>query len=109
LQIIGAAFNENAAQLVPPFIAQFHPTFPIGFVGREQVRDYIQHPPSKPSYVPELIFIDRNRVIRGQYSGADDFFKDQDKNTRTLLDTLLKEKQPASAKKNGQPARKRRS
>jgi hypothetical protein len=44
------------------------------------VQEYIQHPPSKPSYVPELMFIDRHRVIRAQYSGADDFFKDQDKN-----------------------------
>jgi len=70
------------------------------------VRDYLQHPPGKPSYVPELVFVDRNRVIRGQYSGADEFFRDQDKNIRALLDTLLKE---PVARKNGRATKKKRT
>ncbi len=50
------------------------------------------------------MFIDRNRVIRAQYSGADDFFKDQEKNIRAMLDTLLKE--PVASKKASHTARK---
>ena len=81
-------------------------TFPVGFSEREQVQEYIQRPP-KHSYVPEVIFIDRHRIIRAQYSGADDFFKDQDKNMRALVETLLKE--PATAKKTGHSAHKKTS
>jgi hypothetical protein len=105
LQVIGAAFNPNAPQLVPDFIRTYGVNFPVGFSEREQVQEYIQHAPGKPSYVPELMFIDRHRVIRAQYSGADDFFKDQDKNIRAFAETLLKE--PATAKKTAHSARKK--
>jgi len=91
VQILAAAFNPDAAQLVPGFIAQFHPTFPVGSSDRDSVLEYEQASMAKPNYVPEIIFIDRNRVIRAQYNGGDDFFKEQDKNIRAELDTLLKE------------------
>jgi thiol-disulfide isomerase/thioredoxin len=97
VQILAAAFNEGAGPLVPGFIAQFQPVFPVGSATRDQVNEYLQHPFGKPTYVPELIFIDRNRIIRGQFGGSDDFLKDQDKNIRAMLDTLLKE--PVAAKK----------
>jgi thiol-disulfide isomerase/thioredoxin len=107
LQILGAFFNPNAADLVPGFITQFQPAFPVGFAERDQVNEYLQHSPGKPTYVPELIFIDRNRQIRAQYSGDVDFFKDQDKNIRAVVESLLKE--PVSAKKNGHSAPKKQS
>jgi thiol-disulfide isomerase/thioredoxin len=99
VKFVAAAFNEGASQLVPGFMDQFQPAFPMGYTSRDQVNEYLQHPPGKPTYVPELLFIDRNRVIRGQYMGSDDFFKDQDRNIRAMLDMLLKE--PVAAKKNG--------
>jgi len=90
---------------VPDFIRNYLVNFPVGFAARESVQDYLQHPPGKPSYVPEVLFIDRNRVIRAQYSGADDFFKDQDKNIRAMVETLVKE--PAASKKAGHAGRKK--
>jgi hypothetical protein len=78
--------------------------FPVGFAPRESVMEYLQHPPGRPAYVPELIFVDRNRVIRAQYTGTDDFFKDQDKNIRALVETLVTE--TAAPKKSGSRARK---
>jgi thiol-disulfide isomerase/thioredoxin len=107
LQIIGTFFNDNAARLIPGFVAQFQPAFPVGYATREQVNEYLQHAPGKPTYVPELIFIDRNRQIRAQYTGNDDFFKDQDKNIRALVESLLKE--PVTAKKSGHSAAKKQS
>jgi hypothetical protein len=101
------AFNNGAEGLVPDFIRNYGVNFPVGFASRESVQDYLQHLPGKPSYVPELLFIDRNRTIRAQHSGADDFFKDQDKNIRTMVESLLKE--PSAAKKNGHSAHKKRS
>ena len=86
-----AAFNPDAAQLVPGFIAQFRPLFPVGSADRDSVLEYEQASLAKPNYVPELMFIDRGRVIRAQHNGGDDFFKEQEKNIRDMLDTLLKE------------------
>lgn len=105
VQIVAAAFNDGAGQLVPGFIAQYQPAFPVGYSTRDPVNEYLQHAPGKPTYVPELVFIDRNRVIRAQIGGSDDFFKDQEKNIRAMLDTLLKE--PVAAKKSS--AHKKRS
>lgn len=99
LQIVGSFFNDGAPGLIPGFVQQFQPAFPVGYATREQVNEYLQHAPGKPTYVPELVFIDRNRQIRAQYTGNDDFFKDQDKSIRTLVDSLLKE--PVTAKKSG--------
>ena len=107
LQIVGVFFNDKADQLLPGFIAQFHPAFPVGYATREQVNEYLQHPPGKPTYVPEMLFIDRHRIVRAQYSGEIDFFKDQDKNIRAMVDSLLKE--PVAAGKTGHSAHKKRS
>jgi len=74
---------------------------------RAQVDEYLQHPLGKPTYVPELVFIDRNRQIRGQFTGNDDFFKDQETGIRNLVETLLKE--PATAKKSAHSAHKKQS
>jgi hypothetical protein len=79
----------------------------MGFATRESVQEYMQIPPSKPGYVPQLVLVDRKRVIRGEFIGGDDFFKDQDKNIRAQVETLLKE--PVAARKNGRPARKKPS
>ena len=91
VQFLAAAFNPDAAQLVPGFIAQFRPLFPVGSADRDSVLEYEQASLAKPNYVPELMFIDRGRVIRAQHNGGDDFFKEQEKNIRDMLDTLLKE------------------
>ena len=99
------AFNDNAPSLVPDFVRNFATDFPVGFASRASVQEYLEHSPGKPSYVPELVFIDRNRSIRAQYSGAEDFFKDQDKNIRALVESLVKE--PATAKKAVHTTRKK--
>ena len=91
VQFLAAAFNPDAAQLVPGFIAQFRPLFPVGSADRDSVLEYEQATLAKPNYVPELMFIDRGRVIRAQHNGGDDFFKEQEKNIRDMLETLLKE------------------
>ena len=79
----------------------------MGFATRESVQEYMQLPPSKPGYVPQLLFIDRKRVIRAEYVGNDDFLRDQDTNIRALAETLLKE--PVAARKNTRHTRKKAS
>lgn len=104
VQVLAAAFNPDAVQLVPGFIAQFRPTFPLGSADRDSVLEYEQASLAKPNYVPELIFIDRNRVIRVQHNGGDPFFNEQEKNIRETLEALLKE--PAATRKTARASRK---
>lgn len=106
LQILGAFFNDNAAQLIPGFVTQFHTTFPVGYVSRDQADEYLQHSLGKITYVPVLVFIDRNRQIREQHEN-DDFLKNQETSIRNVVESLLKE--PATAKKNGHSAHKKQS
>lgn len=91
LQILGVAFNPNADQLVPNFISQFHPAFPVGSSTREPVMEYTQQSPMQPGYVPQVVFIDRKRVIREQVNGDDPFFNQQEKNFRERIEALLAE------------------
>lgn len=101
-QPIGAAFNDMAALLLPDYIARVGATYPIAVAVRDHVTTYIQHPPDQILYVPQLVFIDRNFVIRGQYGGLDtDFFNDEEKNMRNMVESLLKERPKTAA-----PARK---
>ena len=90
-------------QLVPDFLARFRPAFPVGYTSRESVYEYLQVPSNKPISVPIFVFIDRKGTIRGQYLGGDPFFQDLDKNTRAMIESLLKEPGPAhkSASKKG--------
>jgi peroxiredoxin len=97
-QPLGSAFNDMAAQLLPGFLTQFHPTFPVGYAARPTVLEYLQVPSNVPLSVPILVFIDKKGTIRSQHMGSDDpFFKDQEKSMRAELEALLKE--PAQARK----------
>jgi peroxiredoxin len=97
-QPLASAFNEGAAQLLPSFVTQFHPTFPVGYTARATVLEYLQTTANAALSVPVLVFIDKQGIIRSQHMGVDDpFFKDQEKSMRAELEALLKE--PARAKK----------
>ena len=107
VQMLAAAFNPDAPALVPTFIQQFQPNFPVGYATRDAVLEYEQASLAKPNYVPDLIFIDRHRVIRAQHMGDEPFFQDQEKNIRGVLDMLLKE--PMASGKTSHSASKARS
>src|SRR5262249_3459764 len=94
LQVLGAAFNDMSKMLVPDFIKQFQPAFPVGWVNRADVLTYLDHSPAMQLYVPSLVFIDRKGMIRFQYLGDDPFHQNQEKNLRETIEALLKE--PAS-------------
>ncbi len=101
-QPVGVAFNDMAVLLVPDYVKQLGLTYPVGVASREEVTTYIQHPLAEMLWVPQLLFIDKNFVIRGQYTGTDDFFKNEEANMRNTIQKLLSE----PAKGNGGRARK---
>ncbi len=97
LQALAAAFNPMANMLVPDFIKQYQPSFPVGYTERQDVHGYLDHSEQLQMYVPVLVFIDRKGMIRHQYLGDDPFQQNQEKNLRDTIEALLKE--PAGSKK----------
>jgi peroxiredoxin len=62
-QPLAVAFNDNAGMLVNSFIQNFHPSFPVGYAGRQTVTDYLQLSDSTPWVVPQIVLIDRKGMI----------------------------------------------
>ena len=90
VQVLAAAFNEGARALLPSFIQQFQPAFPLGWSDHITVTGFLQISIMNPGFVPKLVLIDRGGTIRKQVEGQDDFFRDPEKNTRLALDEMLK-------------------
>ncbi len=90
-QPLAVAFNDMAMMLVPDFVKQANVTFPVGYDLRDPVFAYLERSSMLKTFVPIVIFIDRNGVIRAQHLGDDQFLVNQERNTRTILEQLLKE------------------
>lgn len=92
VQFIECAFNQGADQLVPQFIQQFQPPFPVGWSNDAAVRAYLQYSAmdARMFYVPHMVFLDARGMIRSDYPGESDFFKNPETNIRAELDKLLK-------------------
>jgi thiol-disulfide isomerase/thioredoxin len=99
VQVLAAAFNDGAQTLVPGFIAQFQPAFPVGWEDRVSALSFLQISVLNQGYVPKIVFIDRGGMITKQYEGQDDFFHDPDKSTRAALDEMLKAPAPVAHRK----------
>ncbi len=106
-QALASAIEEGAAKALPDFLNRFHPPFPVGFNARGPVLEFLQHPIAARMIMPNLVYIDRQGVIRAQYTGDDPFFTEtqQETNMRQKLEQLLDEgsagrkKAAATAKK----------
>lgn len=94
-QPLGVAFNEANAQMVADYIRQFGAKYPIGFATREQVTSYLQLTPEARLSVPQVVFIDRRGVIRGQSGAYMDSKTSTEENMRQMIETLLND--PASS------------
>jgi len=90
-EVVEAALDENPN--IPSFVSQFKVPFPVGTAGVLPAMDYIQWPRNKRPLVPFMVFIDRNGVIRAQYTGVDEGFFDsqQEKHMRDEVEKLLNE------------------
>jgi thiol-disulfide isomerase/thioredoxin len=88
-QPIGAAVNDGAENLVIGFVHNLGLKFPVGVANREMAYNYLGI--TANTYFPTLVFIDRKGVIRAQYSGDNEFFKDEEPNIRKMIESLLKD------------------
>lgn len=97
-QVVASAIDPMAKMSVPDFIKRFEPGFPLGYNDRDQVLSYLQHPLTFKLWMPQLVLVDRQGIIRAQYAGDNNFFgAEQEKNLREKIEGLLK--QPAAAQK----------
>ncbi len=90
-QAVAAAGDENAAYLVGPFAQRYKPSFPIGYLTKDEIIKLAAVPKDKRPFVPILLFVDKKGLVRFQYYGDDAFFKSADANTRTVVANLMKE------------------
>jgi thiol-disulfide isomerase/thioredoxin len=89
-QPVGVAINDNPD--VPSFIRTYGVNFPVGTGARDQALAFLEHSMMKPFYFPQLVFVDRNGVIRAQYAGTDSFLQtNEEANIRKMVEKLLSE------------------
>ena len=101
LQVLGSAVEEMAPMNVAGFVSRFKPGFPVGYNSLKTVAEYTQQNPTSRMEMPQLVFIDRNGIIRAQYAGSAPLFgANQEENIRRQIDVLL---QPASASNRTAP------
>ena len=100
---IAVAINENANLYIEDFVKKFGITFPVGWQRSETAVSFLQHPAMERLMMPQIVFIDREGVIRSQFPGSDKFFEEaQEANMRDQIKTLLGP--PAGAAKKAAPA-----
>jgi thiol-disulfide isomerase/thioredoxin len=94
-QAVGIAFNEMAGMLVPDFIKDFKPAFPVGFADRDKVLNYLGISVIDRFVVPQVVLIDRKGMIRAMSPPLGDPSLQDDKFVRVKIEELLSSGTPA--------------
>jgi peroxiredoxin len=92
LEILGLAVNDSAAGNLAQFKEKYGAQFPLGLTTRADWSRFGEFSVMHNPYVPYMIIVDRNGVIREEHPGQDRaFWLDQENNLRKSFDALLKE------------------
>jgi thiol-disulfide isomerase/thioredoxin len=92
-EILGLAVNPSAAANIDEFASKYAVKFPIGITTRSVWTTFCQLPVIQQSYVPHMVFVDKNGVIQQDHPGGDrEFWLDQDAKIRAAIETLLAKK-----------------
>lgn len=103
VQFLECAFNGDAATAMREFLERYKPPFPVGWTSDSVVRSYLRYPISEKRmlYVPHMIFLDRQGIIRGDFAGESSFFTNAESSIRGELERLLKPSSPKAATAGG--------
>ncbi len=89
----GALVDEQAAQQLPKFIAKTAPSFPIGTLSQDNTRRLADFGINDHPFVPILMFVDGNNMVRYQFSGDQGIFANNTENTlKNMIEVTLKQK-----------------
>ena len=111
VQMLGVAIGDGDDKKFALYAQQYGLTYPVGYnLNRDLVGQFLQHPLMLQMMMPQLVFIDKDGVIRNQIRGNDEAFfgspSDQgaveEKNMRAEIQKLIA---PPPAKKA--PAKKK--
>lgn len=92
LEILGFALNPEATAGLPEFKQKFNVQFPLGLATRSEMTRFAEISVMARFYVPYMMFVDRNGVIREEHPGGDKpFYDKQEANLKASLDRLLSE------------------
>lgn len=97
LQVLGVAFNDNAAIMVPSFVQQFGVPYPVGYSDPTTVLNYLGFSVMDRYVVPQVVVIDRKGYIRAQSPVSGDPNLQTEAYMRNLIQTLLSEPGPATS------------
>jgi thiol-disulfide isomerase/thioredoxin len=89
-QALGVAANDGAQESLPGFI-RLQIGLPVGYLDQTTTMQVFGFKPEDHPFVPMFMFVDKKGTIRFQYAGKEDFFKNEEKNTRLLIEGLLKQ------------------
>jgi peroxiredoxin len=90
-QVIAVAGDDNASKMVGPLIRVRNIAFPLGYLDQNTTMQLCDFKRDDHPFVPMYLFVDRKGTVRFQYNGDDNFFKAEEKNTRILIEGLLKQ------------------
>lgn len=93
VQVLATAIEPMSSLHIPDFQKNFKPQFPVGYNEQSYVMKFLGYPETEPMFVPQIVFVDRNGIVRVQFGGDDPAFnKDaQEKNIRDAVEKTLKD------------------
>jgi peroxiredoxin len=108
LQVLASATEDMAAAALPAFVRQYAPPFPVGYNTNLESVAFLQHSSMLMLYMPGLMFIDKDGVIREQYEGRDAFLEEAsvEKNIRATLEKMLPKPAPPKTGSKGRKGTK---
>jgi peroxiredoxin len=91
LEVLASATEDMAASALPAFLRQYKPPFPVGYNSNLESVAFLQHSSMLMLYMPGLVFIDKDGIIRHQYEGKDTFLEatSAEKNIRATVEEML--------------------
>jgi glutathione peroxidase-family protein len=89
-QAFGIAANDEAEKTLGDFV-RLQLGFPVGYLDQNTTMQTFDFKREDRPFVPMYMFVDKKGTVRFQYAGNDDFFKNEEKNTRYFIEALLKQ------------------
>jgi glutathione peroxidase-family protein len=90
-QAFAVAADDAAAKMIGPLTHARQFGFPLGYLDQTTTMQLCDFKQEDHPFVPMYMFVDKKGTVRFQYAGKDDFFKNEEKNTRILIEGLLKQ------------------
>jgi peroxiredoxin len=90
-QAIGVSFDPMPRLVVPDFVQSLGLRHPVGYSTREKVYEFLDADLNYAIHVPQLVFVDKQGVVRHQSKPREDAETGKEETVRAWIEKLLKE------------------